>query len=404
MGPTLFFSNEKKNWTQSLNRTLVFLFIATYFLNDITRYKHLLVILMTITSLVYVCKQPRDYIPLFKNFIFASIALLIVAVFISLLHTPDLKASLKEINRSIVENVLICTLTIPVLLKNESKQFICRLVFLSFLTSLSLRCLSELFYYYQDYRKGIMPFSDYSHRGISDSMVFLFPALLNLWFLRETKYRIAFIVMSAIYLFLILGTLSRGAWLSVLLVSFAWALLYKQWKLMLAGIIIGAIAFTAIISHKDMSANLTTKLQQTDSSYRYTNGTQGSAFDLILENPLKGYGFGNEAYKDVYNKRVVDYPNWTFRESIGPHNLALFVWFGTGLLGLASLLLVYAAMIKECVSNAFKGEYASPYNAWMIILLSLIGYFIIRGNVEQIELDLLGIYAGFLIAMRNKQS
>lgn len=404
MGPTLFFSNEKKNWTQSLNRTLVFLFIATYFLNDITRYKHLLVILMTITSLVYVCKQPRDYIPLFKNFIFASIALLTVAVFISLFHTPDLKASLKEINRSIVENVLICTLTIPVLLKNESKQFICRLVFLSFLTSLSLRCLSELFYYYQDYRQGIMPFTDYRHRGISDSMVFLFPALLNLWFLRETKYRIAFIVMSAIYLFLILGTLSRGAWLSVFIVSFVWTLVYKQWKLMVAGILIGALAFTAIISHKDMSAILTTKVQQTDSSYRYTNGTQGSAFDLILENPLKGYGFGNEAYKDVYNKRVVDYPNWTFRESIGPHNLALFVWFGTGLLGLASLLLVYAAMIKECVSNAFKGEYASPYNAWMIILLSLIGYFIIRGNVEQIELDLLGIYAGFLIAMRNKQS
>jgi len=38
----------------------------------------------------------------------------------------------------------------------------------------------------------------------------------------------------------------------------------------------------------------------------------------------------------------------------------------------------------------------------MLILLSFVGYFIVRGNVEQIELDLLGIYAGFLIAMRNK--
>ncbi|EBW6088406.1 O-antigen ligase RfaL, partial [Salmonella enterica subsp. enterica serovar Enteritidis] len=50
MGLTLFFSNEKKNWTPNWNRALVFLFIVTYFLNDITRYKHLLVILMTVTT------------------------------------------------------------------------------------------------------------------------------------------------------------------------------------------------------------------------------------------------------------------------------------------------------------------------------------------------------------------
>lgn len=402
MGLTLFFSNEKKNWTPNWNRALVFLFIVTYFLNDITRYKHLLVILMTVTTLVYVCKQPRHYLPIFKNFFFASIVFLAVAVFISLIHTPDLKASLKEVTRSVVENVLICTLTIPVLLRNESKQFICRLVFISFLTALSLRCLSELVLYYQDYQQGIMPFTNYNHRGISDAMVFLFPALLNLWFIKEHKYRIAFVVLSAIYIFLILGTLSRGAWLSVLVVGLVWTLIYKQWKLLITGVIIGAIALMAIFTHKDTSANLTTKLQQTDSSYRYTNGTQGSAFDLILENPVKGYGFGNVAYKDVYNKRVVDYPNWTFRESIGPHNLALFVWFGAGILGLAGLLMVYAAIAKECASSAFKENYASPYNAHMLILLSFVGYFIVRGNVEQIELDLLGIYAGFLIAMRNK--
>lgn len=403
MGLTLFFSNENKNWSLYWNRALVFLFVATYFLNDITRYKHLLVILMTITTIVYLCKQPRHYSPVFRNFVFFSIAFLATAVFVSLFHTPELKASVKEITKSLVENVLICTIAIPVLLKDESKAMIFRILFLSFIIALSLRCLAELVYYYQDYKQGIMPFTDYRHRGISDSMVFLFPALLNLWFIRETKYRVAFIVLSAIYLFLILGTLSRGAWLSVLVVGLVWTLVYKQWKLLIAGMIIGAIALTAIFSHKDMSAKLTIKLQQTDSSYRYSNGTQGSAFDLIMENPIVGYGYGNAAYANVYNKRVVDYPNWTFRQSIGPHNLALYVWFGAGLFGLAGLLLVYAAIVKESAAKAFKENYDSPFNAYMIILLSFIGYFIVRGNVEQIELDLLGIYAGFLIALRNKQ-
>jgi len=402
MALALLFNNENKNWKQYWNRALVFLFIATYFLDGITRYKHLIVILMTITTITYLCKQPRQHLPIFKTFLFGSIVFLTIITFLSLFQTPDIRASLKEINNSVVENMLLCTLSLPVLLREESKQLITRLVLSAFLTALSLRSLISLVYYYIDFQNGVLPFSDYRHRGVSDSLVFLFPALLNLWLIKSTKYRIAFVILSAAYLFLMLGTLSRGAWLAVLIVGLIWTLLYKQWKLLITGIIIGAVCFTALMSHKDVAKRLAYKLQQTDSTYRYKNGTQGSAFDLIMENPVIGYGFGNIAYKDVYNKRVVDYPQWKFRKSIGPHNLALFVWFGTGILGLFGLLLIYAGIIKECVANGFKSDRYSPFNAYMVILLSFIGYFIVRGNFEQIELDLLGIFAGLLLAMKNK--
>lgn len=66
------------------------------------------------------------------------------------------------------------------------------------------------------------------------------------------------------------------------------------------------------------------------------------------------------------------------------------------------LILVYTSIVRECVTHAFRENYYSPYNAYIIILLSFFGYFIIRGNVEQIELDLLGIFAGFLLALKNK--
>ncbi|MUZ33052.1 O-antigen ligase RfaL, partial [Shigella flexneri] len=32
------------------------------------------------------------------------------------------------------------------------------------------------------------------------------------------------------------------------------------------------------------------------------------------------------------------------------HNFALFIWFGTGLLGLVSLMMLYCAILKECAA------------------------------------------------------
>ena len=102
------------------------------------------------------------------------------------------------------------------------------------------------------------------------------------------------------------------------------------------------------------------KLQQTDSSYRYTNGTQGTAWTLIMENPLKGYGYGDDIYHAIYNKRVVDFPSWTFRQSIGPHNIILSIWFAAGLAGLLALLYLYGSIIKETANATFKKVVVTP--------------------------------------------
>lgn len=76
-------------------------------------------------------------------------------------------------------------------IERREKRRCRKIVFFSFISALGLRCFSELITYYKDYQQGIMPFADYRHRSISDSMVFLFPALLNLWLIKSAKYRIS---------------------------------------------------------------------------------------------------------------------------------------------------------------------------------------------------------------------
>ncbi|EBK7708737.1 O-antigen ligase RfaL [Salmonella enterica] len=396
---------NKEKWKPIWNKALVFLFVATYFLDGITRYKHLIIILMVITAIYQVSRSPKSFPPLFKNSVFYSVAVLSLILVYSILISPDMKESFKEFENTVLEGFLLYTLLIPVLLKDETKETIAKIVLFSFLTSLGLRCLAESILYIEDYNKGIMPFISYAHRHMSDSMVFLFPALLNIWLFRKNSIKLVFLVLSAIYLFFILGTLSRGAWLAVLIVGVLWAILNRQWKLIGVGAILLAIIGALVITqhtNKPDPEHLLYKLQQTDSSYRYTNGTQGTAWILIQENPIKGYGYGNDVYDSVYNKRVVDYPTWTFKESIGPHNTILYIWFSAGILDLASLAYLYGAIIRETASSTFRKVEISPYNAHLLLFLSFVGFYIVRGNFEQVDIAQIGIITGFLLALRNR--
>ncbi|EDU5945964.1 O-antigen ligase RfaL [Salmonella enterica subsp. enterica] len=396
---------NKEKWKPIWNKALVFLFVATYFLDGITRYKHLIIILMVITAIYQVSRSPKSFPPLFKNSVFYSVAVLSLILVYSILISPDMKESFKEFENTVLEGFLLYTLLIPVLLKDETKETVAKIVLFSFLISLGLRCLAESILYIEDYNKGIMPFISYAHRHMSDSMVFLFPALLNIWLFRKNAIKLVFLVLSAIYLFFILGTLSRGAWLAVLIVGVLWAILNRQWKLIGVGAILLAIIGALVITqhnNKPDPEHLLYKLQQTDSSYRYTNGTQGTAWILIQENPIKGYGYGNDVYDSVYNKRVVDYPTWTFKESIGPHNTILYIWFSAGILGLASLAYLYGAIIRETASSTFRKVEISPYNAHLLLFLSFVGFYIVRGNFEQVDIAQIGIITGFLLALRNR--
>ncbi|MDJ7507571.1 O-antigen ligase RfaL [Salmonella enterica] len=396
---------NKEKWKPIWNKALVFLFVATYFLDGITRYKHLIIILMVITAIYQVSRSPKSFPPLFKNSVFYSVAVLSLILVYSILISPDMKESFKEFENTVLEGFLLYTLLIPVLLKDETKETVAKIVLFSFLTSLGLRCLAESILYIEDYNKGIMPFISYAHRHMSDSMVFLFPALLNIWLFRKNSIKLVFLVLSAIYLFFILGTLSRGAWLAVLIVGVLWAILNRQWKLIGVGAILLAIIGALVITqhtNKPDPEHLLYKLQQTDSSYRYTNGTQGTAWILIQENPIKGYGYGNDVYDSVYNKRVVDYPTWTFKESIGPHNTILYIWFSAGILGLASLAYLYGAIIRETASSTFRKVEISPYNAHLLLFLSFVGFYIVRGNFEQVDIAQIGIITGFLLALKNR--
>src|SRR5690606_28661554 len=110
-----------------------------------------------------------------------------------------------------------------------------------------------------------------------------------------------FLALGLIAGLMIIGTLQRGTWLAIGVTSGIWAIVRREWKLPALALAALALFFT-VSHHYDPGhfAKLFHKMQQTSSSGRYGNGTQGSAVDLIMENPIKGYGFGDDIFYRVY--------------------------------------------------------------------------------------------------------
>ncbi len=391
----------KENIKNNLSWSTFFVggYIALVYVTGITRYKNLFFALMALTALYFLIKNPKGCLSALKNNVILSLGILTLTYVYSIVISPEPKLSISELKTPFFRDVVLSSLLITLALSHTSALKIQKMVIGSFLIGLLFITLKEIYLFYQDYQNNIMPFTTYNHRNISDGIVFFFPALVALWHFQNHKNYIRLALTALLILsvfFVLLGTLSRGAWLAVFVMFFLMIILNKNWKTLIASIIMIGVGIFAIKSgYLIKGSTLAFKLEQTDSSHRYHNGTQGSALTLILEKPIKGYGAGNKIYDQIYNDNVKNYPDWTFKTSLGPHNVFLTVWFAGGIFGFAAFLFVGLLYLKQSAQE-WK---ASNKQAALILLISFFGYFIVRGNFESVHLNILGIYLGLLTAL-----
>ncbi|CAQ86451.1 lipid a-core:surface polymer ligase [Photorhabdus asymbiotica] len=397
--------NKKSLW----NLSIIGIYISLVYLPDITRYKNLVLILIGITALTYLATDFRQVMRSMRNSLLLSILLFTLAMFYSVAISVEPALSFQEMKKPILNGLLLFSFTFPVVLYKESKESIAKMILYSFTIGMLAICLTDIGKYFIDYSQGKMPFTNFDHREFSYGFIFYFPILLCTWALWKKHTLVSWLILavaSAISLFLLLGTLARGAWVAVAVITAFIIMINREWKLTIIASLI--LSFSVVLSHTTIIANENTKLlfwklTQTDSSQRYENGTQGAALNLILENPIKGYGYGNKVYHKVYNERVADYPNWVFRASIGPHNIFLAFWFAGGIIGLITTLLM-------TISALYTGSHIIGRNsgiikqAGIILLTGFIGLFIVRGAFENTYINEIGILLGLMIALYKKKS
>lgn len=399
--------SKKSLW----NLSIIGLYIILIYLPDITRYKNIVMGLIGATALWYLVRDFKTICKIFKNNLAFSLLFLLLAIGYSILISVEPSISIKEINKPILNGLLLFAVTFPIVLYKEKPTDIAKMVMVAFAIGLLVIMAKELVQYYLEYQKGIWPFtglSQISHREISYALLFFFPIILALWALKKQSSVINWLLLALVslsFVFIMLGTLARGAWVALVIATLFILVINRQWLLMIISAltcVLLLIGTTHLPKNPIISKFLQHKLTQTNSGNRLDNGTQGSALDLILENPLKGYGYGNQLYHNIYNERVIDYPypKWYFQKSFGPHNIFLAFWFAGGILGLFGILYFCSSVIAQGIQLIRKNS-GIIRQAALVLLMSFLGVYVLRGLFENAYINQVGILVGLMLALRH---
>lgn len=397
--------SKKSLW----NLSIIGLYIILIYLPDITRYKNIVMGLIGATALWYLVRDFKAICKIFKNNLSFSLLFLLLVIGYSIVISVEPSISIKEINKPILNGLLLFAITFPIVLYKEKSTDIAKMVMVAFAIGLLVIMVKELVQYYLEYQKGIWPFtikSQLIHREISYALLFFFPIILALWALKKRNSIINWLLLAIIslsFVFIMLGTLARGAWVALAVSTLFILVINRQWLLMIISaltcvlLLIGA---TNLPTNPVVSKLLQHKLTQTNSGLRFDNGTQDAALDLILEHPIKGYGYGNQLYHNVYNERIKEHKKWIFKKSIGPHNVFLAFWFAGGILGLFGILYFCSSIITQGIQLIRKNS-GIIRQAALVLLMSFLGVYVLRGLFENAYINQVGILVGLMLALRH---
>ncbi|WP_337239525.1 O-antigen ligase RfaL [Proteus faecis] len=396
--------SKKSLW----NLSIIGLYIILIYLPDITRYKNIVMGLIGATALWYLVRDFKTICKIFKNNLAFSLLFLLLTIGYSILISVDPSISIKEINKPILNGLLLFAVTFPIVLYKEKPTDIAKMVMVAFAIGLLVLMINNIIQYYFEYQKNILPFtwkSQYFHRELSYGLLFFFSIILICYHYPQKHpiiYWPSLIIASFLFATSILGTLARGAWISLAIIILLFLIINRRWLLIiiLFSSLLLFISITNNIPKKFIPEYLQSKLTQVNSGDRFNNGTQGSALDLIFEQPIKGYGYGNQLYHNIYNERAKEYPEWTFKKSIGPHNVFLAFWFAGGILGLLGILYFCSSIIAQGIQLIRKNS-GIIRQAALVLLMSFLGVYVLRGLFENAYINQVGILVGLMLALRH---
>lgn len=250
-----------------------------------------------------------------------------------------------------------------------------------------------------DYRATGSFLSDYTrYRTYSDSLTFFAPFTLAMAGLARTRIAWIWWGVFALQLLLLFFTGARGAWLGLGISLLIWTFVKFDKKMLgtIATIGIAAAILLTVIMPRNIVMD---RIHEGISTSGRTHGTWGPSYEMMLDKPILGYGWGKSVYHNEFNRRAPNEPTWSFKQSLGPHSNYLEVGFAAGLVGMLSLILLYAKAFARLLELSRRpATYHIGYFA-LATLGAFIAQYLVRGFVESSRWQPLGLLLGIAVAL-----
>ena len=320
--------------------------------------------------------------------IYLPIGLLIFALIISTIISPDKRTALGELKGFFIDPLLVGWLIFQYLKEKDITKIFAGLIGSGLFVGIHTIVQKFLGHVTADGRViGIFGYSpNYVALFLAPIAVLLIAYGLTLVIQKKYFPSIFYFLFSIFYLVAIYFSGSRGGFLAVggglgifvILYYWTWIRAHLAAKIMIAVLIIMALATTWSLFRPDFSLSPETGGRATSSNNVRFQIWQAST-ELAIKNPkntILGVGLGNfQNAFDKLTKERANFPEYITPMALTPHNLFLMFWFSSGLLGLVAFLWLLVIFYRE----GFKKLLSSKTTP---IILAIVSTIIIYGFIE----------------------
>jgi O-antigen ligase len=348
-----------------------------------------------IKNILVVCALPRIALMLI------SLTVLTIGFTVASFNELPAGKSLYDVTTIFLGPIFLGLISVAIVPRNlKTVDFLCAACVLAVL----FLALTDTLHYARDwYRMGRFA-DDGSHRWFGDGYIFFLPWLLLAYIKAKGWFNQVVWLLCIFWIFLLMsGTGSRAVMIVVLIEITLFMSFYrrKSKAFFLPIILAGAFGLGALLLAPQQIAGA---IQRGTLIQNRVYDAWLPVLDFIRDAPWLGHGFGPDPWNKAYAIFLNSHPAWPGSNFGSPHNLMLDVAFVGGVISLAAFvcLCILITWILFGMVRKSPFEIAGPALA---TLCSFIDFYLVRGLVESIRFEPLGITLMWVLLLTfiNKQ-
>ncbi len=386
---------------------ILFVFLASRDVTGLSALRSLIEVLLFSAAVIELIRGVKGGSRLLINPVFLTVSLFILSVFFACAISPLPLAGLCEMQDPVFKGIVLTPLALSICALGLIRRgWAADKVALLLIVAFSFSGLGHLIWILTSYA-GFFLGAGFSAKDISFhrfkmyAVLAAFPFALTAIRCIPKRWAWLMVLVSAGLATVTIASNSRGAWLALLISVIYFSIVHRSGinrKIVFSTLSVVGLLFS-VVALTPLSDQIGARLSEGfNTTHRIGNGIWGATMDMIMQNPWRGYGYGDEVYNRTYNALAANRPGWLVLESRGAHNIILTHWVAAGVFGLGAILALYAGFLAG-TWRLIRANQRCPVVLDLLhaCIAAFISIYLVRGQFETERWNVFGILVSIIL-------